>query len=556
MVCLMACLSWNAFSYTDPNFSQWNEGFQLDGPRTNPYLLDEHTFQDAKNRGQWHTQYYPIAVTGALPPIRPLRKVLDNDFRNPLVKWMQALFQKASVMRSFDGMMDWLGLNPYPDERATGIYKLYVPEGHVIDHRLGMGTMSRGGADGITLSCMVCHSSSLFGKTVFGMTNRFPRANDFFVKATQALKVIKPAMFQMYTGSTPAEMALYKDTQRNLAMVGARKPIALGLDTSLAQVALSLQKRNPDEWASRNSYYEKHPRADYLESVPADSKPAVWWNLKYKNRWLSDGSVVAGNPILTNILWNEIGRGTDVRALSDWLDHNQTIIAELTSAVFSAEAPRITDFFEESKIDIVRARRGEALFVKTCAGCHGTYHKNWSLSEMASAPVSEQIKTYRVDYKKQTPVKDVGTDPYRYLGMASLEKLNALQISQNNGIVIKAQKGYVPPPLVGIWARWPYFHNNSIPNLCELLTPARQRRTEFYQGPAVNTTTDFDFECNGYPAPERAPASWKKNPELKYDTSKKGMANSGHDERIFIVDGKEIFSASDKKDLIHFLQTL
>jgi len=38
----------------------------------------------------------------------------------------------------------------------------------------------------------------------------------------------------------------------------------------------------------------------------ADSKPAVWWGLKYKNRWLSDGSVVSGNPIFTNIIWNEL----------------------------------------------------------------------------------------------------------------------------------------------------------------------------------------------------------------------------------------------------------
>ncbi len=535
---------------------QWAAQYRLEEPRPNPYQLDESEFQNSKNQGQWHTQYYPIEVTGILPPLRPIKKILDNDFRNPLIRILQDLFQKINIFKSFDDLMKWLGLNPYPDQNETGIYKVYVPEDKIINHRFGMGMMARGGATGFTLSCTVCHSSSLFGKTVFGLTNRFPRANEFFLRATQAIKVAPAPMFQVYTGSTPAEMKLFKQVQSNLKSVGAVTPLALGLDTSLAQVALSLQKRNPDAWSTKNSYYEKHPRADYLDAIPADSKPAVWWNLKYKNRWLSDGSVISGNPILTNILWNEIGRGTDLVELNSWIDKNEHVIRDLTSAVFSVEAPRITDFFSENQINIRSAQRGEELFKDNCASCHGTYHKNWSLNEFSSAPIAEQIKTYKVVYKKQTQVKDVGTDPYRYLGMKSLEKLNQLQISQNNGIVIQAQKGYVPPPLVGIWARWPYFHNNSIPNLCELLTPARLRKKEFYQGPAVDKTKDFDFDCNGYPAPSVAPVAWKKDPELKFDTRKKGMGNMGHDESIFIVDGQEILSAADKKDLIHFLQTL
>lgn len=535
---------------------QWEAQYRLETPRPNPYHLDEPEFKFSKNQGQWHTQYYPVAVTGVLPPLRPIQKILDNDFRNPLIRIFQDLFQKVSIFKSFDDLMKWLGLNPYPEADSLGKYPVYVPDDKIINHRFGMGTMERDGAIGLTLSCVVCHSSSLFGKTIYGLTNRFPRANDFFLKATQASKIVTAPLFQMYTASSVSETQLFKDVRANLRSVGAVDPIVLGLDTSLAQVALSLQKRNPDAWSTKNSYYEKHPRPDYLDSIPADSKPAVWWNLKYKNRWLSDGSVVSGNPIFTNILWNEIGRGTDLKDLSEWLDKNEHVVRDLTTAVFATEAPRITDFFDESQIDIQSAQRGESLFLENCASCHGTYHKNWSLSYFSAAPISEQIKTYRVDYKKQTQVKDVGTDPYRYLGMKSLEKLNRLQISQNNGIVIQAQKGYVPPPLVGIWARWPYFHNNSIPNLCELLTPARLRTKVFYQGPAVDKTKDFDFDCNGYPAPDVVRTAWKKDPEMKFDTRKKGMSNSGHDESIFLVDGQEILSAADKKDLIHFLQTL
>ena len=202
-----------------------------------------------------------------------------------------------------------------------------------------------------------------------------------------------------------------------------------------------------------------------------------------------------------------------------------------------------------------RAKKGEVLFEENCAKCHGSYEKAWSLPNASELPWKEQIKTVKVDYASKTKVVDVGTDPNRYLTMKSLEKLNALAISQKIGVKIVAQKGYVPPPLVGVWARWPYFHNNSVPSLCEVLTPASQRAKIYYAGEALDKKTDFDFECNGYPTADKTPAAWKTI-QYKFDTTREAMTNRGHDEKIFVKDGKEIFTADDKKNLIQFLQTL
>src|SRR5690606_37539105 len=152
-------------------------------------------------------------------------------------------------------------------------------------------------------------------------------------------------------------------------------------DTSLSQVALSLAKRNKDAYATFNPLLERFPRKERLSHFVADSKPAVWWDLKYKTRWLSDGSVVSGNPVYTNFLWNEIGRGTDLKELDRWLDANPDVIKELTTAVFSTDAPRITDFFPVERIRIDRAQAGQRHFEKTCAGCHGTYVKKWELPD-------------------------------------------------------------------------------------------------------------------------------------------------------------------------------
>src|SRR6185312_8620849 len=149
--------------------------------------------------------------------------------------------------------------------------------------------------------------------------------------------IIDPWLFQKTTGATDAEVELLSEMKQNIRRVGVKEPLVLGLDTSLAQVALSLDHRNADAEATPSHWYEFFPRDDkFLSHHPADSKPAVWWNLKYKDRWLSDGSVISGNPIFTNIIWNEIGRGADLTTLESWLADNGKIIQELVTAVFSS----------------------------------------------------------------------------------------------------------------------------------------------------------------------------------------------------------------------------
>lgn len=229
------------------------------------------------------------------------------------------------------------------------------------------------------------------------------------------------------------------------------------------------------------------------------------------------------------------------------------MIRELTTAVFSSEAPRFTDFFPAARLPLQQAKNGEKVFLAHCAQCHGTYEKAWnqvSAAKFSALSPSELLETTRVAYPEQTRAVDVGTDPGRYLGMRSLERaLNPLEISQKNGIVIRAQKGYVPPPLVGIWARWPYFHNNSAPSLCAVLTRHQDRPQTYYAGEAKDPNQDFDSDCNGYPTQR---PGWSNF----YDTMREGLSNSGHDEGIFLRDGVELISREEKADLIVFLQTL
>lgn len=526
------------------------------GGRGNPYNLSEHKLKEQIRAGQIHAQRYPVSVTGILLPEAPFKYILDNEEKdNPFKIIFNNLFKATANAKNFKGLFRWLGLSDYPKENDPEKFKIAYPEDKKPDYLLGYSRLEKNGATVFTMSCATCHSDQLFGQTILGMTKRFPRANDFFIRGNKALTFYNKSLFKYYTDASEEEAAILDRSVKNMASVGFRDPLVLGLDTSLAQVALSLNKREVDEWATKSRHYENRPRPDYLDHNPGDSKPAVWWNLKYKNRWLSDGSVISGNPIYTNILWNEVGRGTDLKELYQWLDENSDVIEELTTMTFSSEAPQIQDFFPVEKIKRASALRGEKLYNDSCKKCHGIYVKKWSLPEYQNSPWSEQIKTAKVYYHENTPVKDVGTDPYRRLSMKSLEQLNRLQISKDNGILIKAQEGYVPPPLVGIWARWPYMHNNSMPSLCAVLSPQSERPTYYYAGPPVDKEKDFDFNCNGYPLAKKTPKHWRKV-SYYYNTKRKGLSNAGHEKVLFKDNGEKKFSNDDIHDLIQFLQTL
>lgn len=547
----------------------WSENAKLphaiDGlsafPRQNILNLEQEELNQHIHAGYQHAMIYPVSVTELLIPLDPLQNFFDLDPNDPLRKLLIRGAKEVTPFKSIHEMMSWLGINSYPTARQN--LPTQVPMGASHDEKeLGMGATiihreyETGTSRGLTFSCAACHTSSVFGKKVVGLTNRFPRANEFFSKAKSLAPFVMPKLFQKFLDTTISEVDMFKQAQSATWWLGAKTPTQIGLDTSLAQVALSLAKRAEDEYATKYIQNALNPRDNELEHKIADSKPMVWWNVKYKTRFLSDGSIVSGNPIHTNFLWNEIGRSVDLKKLETWLHENQQTIDELTAAVFSTNAPHYTDFFDASDIDINKAKQGEKIFIQSCQKCHGRYEKNWSLSNADTMNETELIKTHKIHYHEKTPVKNVGTDPGRWQGMQYFAKdLNRLKISKTIGTKVEPQEGYVPPPLEGIWIRWPYFHNNSIPNLCELVTPPEARVKTFWTGEAKNPNTDFDKICNGYPV-KNAPEHWKKNKDYLYDTTREGLSNSGHYKMFLDEQGQELYSWEEKMELIEFLKTL
>jgi len=549
------------FSIQAENFNQldWSENYRLPvgDNRKNLFSVSDEELLELKEKGYVHAQVYPVEITGLLIPYQPLITFLNADTTNPLKKLFYELSKEVSGFKSERELYEWMNLHPNKSENETGIFKIPYPNGKRDQFYISAGLINRHGADGLTFSCFNCHSNNLFGKVVPGLPNKRPRANEFFHKALGIVPFIPSKLFQKSVNATEAETYMFQRTKSNLTSTASLVPSVLGLDTSLSQVALSLSKRNLDEYATKSKMLEVMPRKNELKTHVADSKPLPWWNVKYKTRWLADGSIVSGNPVLTNILWNEIGRGSDLVELEKWMQENEQKINELAAAVFATEAPVWTDFFPEESIDVSKAKRGELVFIESCKKCHGEYEKAWSQTDSEHLPVTELIKTTKVKYFEKTPVKDVGTDPGRYQGMKYFsERLNSLAISKWMKTKVVPQEGYVPPPLVGIFARYPYFHNNSIPNLCALISPPDKRPTVFVQGPSLNAKTDFDFECVGYPVGNKIPLSWWKDETAIYKTAKKGLSNQGHYKMFLKETGEEKYTLAQKMDLIEFLKTL
>ncbi|ESZ15227.1 hypothetical protein [Mesorhizobium sp. L48C026A00] len=98
----------------------------------------------------------------------------------------------------------------------------------------------------------------------------------------------------------------------------------------------------------------------------------------------------------------------------------------------------------------------------------------------------------------------------------------------------RSSHGYANMPLDGIWARAPYLHNGSVPDLASLLDPPADRPGTFYRGCAT-----FDVERVGYACTEG----------FLFDSAKTGNGNQGH------LYGTAL-SKEDKAALLAYLKSL
>lgn len=239
--------------------------------------------------------------------------------------------------------------------------------------------------------------------------------------------------------------------------------------------------------------------------------PPVWWNLGHRVVKFFDGAQVADAKRieLSFHLPNAPMHGSPPGAL--WEEDKQWIVdhqQEADAWIASLRAPA----WPESKlgaIDKDLAEVGAVLFhVKdlwangdnpaprpeggngSCASCHGAYAPRYVHDPaFLDTPLLEGIASYIV------PLEIIGTDPMRLAGnspaVIDASRLawfayadgpfdeNGAPLCGNwNDPELRGERalGYLAPPLYGVWASAPYFHNGSVPNLWEVLKPSDRKK--------------------------------------------------------------------------------
>ena len=345
---------------------------------------------------------------------------------------------------------------------------------------------------GIGLDCMLCHGGSMLGKSYVGLGN-------------SSLDV--QAVFEEFAAAGGMSMKLpFTFAQsRGINEAGAFSVYLLGF-------------RNPD-LSLANRFQNLGLRDDSSEDVPA------WWLMKKKRTMYYTGNTDARS----------------VRSIMQFMMHPLTVPEE-----FHAAEPAFRDILQyllsmeppkyPYPVDVQKVKAGEAVFRDQCAKCHGTYGERWTYPN------------------KVIPLAEIGTDPKRYenIGLKFGETYNASWFAQEGtkGKPVKQTVGYQAPPLDGIWATAPYFHNSSVPTLDGVLN-SRVRPKVFTRSFRTGAE-DYDPIRVGWKVREvTAPAETLPGIERRkvYDTTRPGRKNTGH------TYGDDL-SDAERVAVIEYLKTL
>ena len=338
-------------------------------------------------------------------------------------------------------------------------------------------------------TCMLCHGGRvpLTGESKIGMPNTELDMQTLYEDATKLTGMKGP--FQLLFGMSRGR-------------------------TNAFIFSLELIRRRNEDLSPRKEPLPMGDYADYDLDAPA------WWYLKKKAALYADASVTGDftRPIMQFTMGEPSGE-----KIRSWESDFKDILVYLKT-IGQPKYPL--------PIDAKLAEAGQQVFEKTCAGCHGTY------GAASKYP------------NKVIPLEVVGTDPLRLTKMSQEFRayIQKTWFAQGNSHVRDPQ-GYVAPPLDGVWASAPYFHNGSVPTVYGVLTA--EARPKYFR--RVGTIKDYDVQNLGLKVEAlTAPAPKDAAPEARrrvIDTTLPGLSNAGHPFGFKL-------SEQEKRQVIEYLKTL
>ncbi len=318
----------------------------------------------------------------------------------------------------------------------------------------------------VYLNCLQCHGGEINGVSYVGVGNNkldlqtISEDSAILLAAMQGIELTRPV-----TSFLPFNHSV-------------------GVPAGFNYSALLLQNRDLD----LNLIEEP---VDIGEFDAGDTDVPPWWGVKYKERLYYDGFADSSPRSVMQLL---MVLNNPVEIITE----AESDFENIYEYINSIEAPAYP-----GPIDFELALEGKKYFNETCSGCHGRYD-NFSAFPSVSVPVAV-----------------VGTDGKRLAGFT--REFRQYYADSWFGYYGESDiwlepEGYIAPPLVGIWASAPYFHNGSVPTLHDVLFS------------------------------EERPDVWEldKSDEENYDFAKLGVRYISHDsvpEREYLYLQRRIFDS-------------
>jgi mono/diheme cytochrome c family protein len=422
--------------------------------------------------------------------------------------------------------------NPYPvpgeDPKQTNGGRGQLPLGLIQGRDRDLGYNGR-----ITISCSACHDSQL-GTDADGLGFHWGRATDAFDASLFGAELIRAGFMD---GELPAPAVVGAGVIPFPYSAGRGINDAFGLIDFLA----ALFDMETLDMSPGVEIFPAH-------GAPGQVQTPNWWNRSHRTRMFLGGDLSADNvrSAMALDVANVDKTGAEKKAAEPDFENVVAFLESLSPPPYPkpidtdlAEAGAVLFHTKNLWADPANQNRPRPPTNGSCAGCHGVYSPRYAVDPtMLPDPRLKGIVGYI------TPIGIIGTDPARTKLAAQefkiawdtswwgYDNLNAGWTPDGQGaagttlaravndysptnarlsgpnVWEKTINGYDTPPLYGVWASAPYFHNGSVPTIWDVLRPSDrpavwQRRLAAPASSGIIQGFDpsfdaYDFEKQGW----------------------------------------------------------